>query len=70
MSVESQDRAVIAQEVTDALIGATDTGLFLAMAQVRQVEDGTLVADVYSEDGNVEGTYTLEVIVGHRIDAL
>lgn len=68
MSVESQDRAVISGEVTDALLGATENGIFLAMAQVRQLDDGTLVADLYSDDGKVEATYGLEVIVGRRTD--
>ena len=68
MSVESQDRALVGQEVKDALLGATETGVFLAMAQVRELDDGALVADVYSEDGKVIATYALEVVVGARIE--
>lgn len=67
MSVESQDRAVISAEVKDALLGATESGLFLAMVQVRETEDGTLVADVYGENGEVEGTYELDILVGRPV---
>lgn len=68
MSLESQDRAVVSQEITDALLGSTETGLFLAMAQVRQLDDGTLVADLYADDGKVVATYALDIVVGARID--
>lgn len=69
MSAESQDRAVIGAEIKDALLGATENGLFLAIAQVREAEGGELVADIYSETGQVKSTYELEVVVGRRIEA-
>lgn len=66
MSLESKDATLIVDEVTDALISATYDGLYLGFAQVREAEDGVLVADVYSDDGQRDATYELDITVGRR----
>lgn len=68
MSIESQDAALIREEVTSALLDATEQGLFLMFSQVRQLEDGRLVADVYDERGEVQATYELDIFIGARTD--
>ena len=69
MSFETKDRDLIDTEVTDALIGATDDGLYLGFVQVRHDDEHRLVADVYDDEGNVTATYLLNVVVGERLDS-
>lgn len=68
MSLESQDRRTIEDEVASALLEATEVGQFLTFTRVRHLDDGTLVADLHSATGHIESTYTLEIIVGAPLD--
>ncbi|SDH43268.1 hypothetical protein [Microbacterium sp. 77mftsu3.1] len=59
--------SLIQDEIANALIGATDDGAYLGYAQVREAENGQLVADVYTDEGDIIATYPLAIVVGDRI---